>query len=110
MLMLPEVKVYLATAVTDMRKSFNGLAMLVKEEMGKDVFMGELFVFMSRRADRVKILYWDRNGFCIWAKRLEKGVFHRPKIQGKVAKMQIHELSLLLEGIDLTHAQRLKAL
>lgn len=56
------------------------------------------------------MLYWDLNGFCLWAKRLEKGAFRRPKIQGKVAKMRIHELSLLLEGIDLTHPQRLEPL
>jgi transposase len=110
MLMLPDVKVYLATAATDMRKSFDGLSALVKQEIKKDVLTGELFVFMSRRGDRIKVLYWDRNGFCLWAKRLEKGVFRRPKIQGKVAKMRVHELSLLLEGIDLTHAQRLEPL
>ena len=90
MLMLPDVKVYLATVATDMRKSFDGLAALVKQEMKKDVLTGELFVFMSRRGDRIKVLYWDRNGFCLWAKRLEKGTFRRPKIQGKVAKMRIH--------------------
>lgn len=108
--MLPETRVYLATQPTDMRRSFDGLAMLVKQEMGKDVFNGELFVFMGRRADRIKVLYWDRNGFCLWAKRLEKGIFRRPKIQGKIAKMSSHELMLLLEGIDLTHRQRLESL
>jgi transposase len=108
--MLPDLKVYLATAPTDMRKSYDGLASLVKQEMGKDVFTGELFVFLSRRGDRVKALYWDRNGFCLWSKRLEKGVFRRPKIQGKVASMRMHELSLLLEGIDLTNRQRLAAI
>lgn len=110
MLMLPETRVYLAVQPTDMRRSFDGLARLVKESMNKDVFNGELFVFMGRRSDRVKILYWDRNGFCLWAKRLEKGVFHRPRIQGVVAKMSSHELMLLLEGIELTHPQRLKSL
>jgi transposase len=107
MLMLPDVKVYLSTAVTDMRKSFDGLAQLIKQEMGKDVFTGELFVFFNRSANRVKILYWDRNGYCLWAKRLENGIFRRPKVQGKVAPMRLNELSLLLEGIDLTHKQRL---
>jgi transposase len=110
MLMLPDVKVYLSTAVTDMRKSYDGLAQLVKQELSKDVFTGELFVFFNRSANRVKILYWDRNGYCLWAKRLEKGTFRRPKVQGKVATMRINELSLLLEGIDLTHYQRLVAL
>ncbi len=107
MLMLPDVKVYLSTAATDMRKSFDGLAQLVKQEMNKDVFSGELFVFFNRSGDRVKILYWDRTGYCLWAKRLENGAFRRPKVQGKVAPMRLNELSLLLEGIDLTHKQRL---
>lgn len=84
--MMPDVKVYLATAHADMRKSFNGLAYLVKQELNKDLLSGELFVFISRRGDKVKILYWDRNGLCIWSKRLEKGLFRRPKIQGKVAQ------------------------
>jgi transposase len=67
MLMLPDVKVYLSTVATDMRKSFDGLAQLVKQDMGKDVFTGELFVFFNRSGDRVKILYWDRTGYCLWA-------------------------------------------
>lgn len=110
MLMLPDVKVYLCTLATDMRKSFDGLAQLVKQEMSKDVFTGELFVFFNRSGDRVKVLYWDRNGYCLWAKRLENGRFRRPKLSGKVALMGINELSLLLEGIDLTHRQRLTPL
>jgi len=110
MLMLPDVKVYLSTESTDMRKSFDGLAQIVKSEMAKDVFTGELFVFFNRSGNRVKILSWDRNGYCLWAKRLEQGAFRRPKVQGKVAPMRLNELSLLLEGIDLTHKQRLTPL
>ncbi|HRE30513.1 MAG TPA: IS66 family insertion sequence element accessory protein TnpB, partial [Candidatus Berkiella sp.] len=81
-----------------MRKSFDGLAKLVKQEMSKDVFSGELFVFFNRSGDRVKILYWDRAGYCLWAKRLEKGAFHRPKVHGKVASMpgQTHWLPIEL--------------
>lgn len=106
MMMLPDVKVYLSTAATDMRKSFDGLAQLVKQEMNKDVFNGELFVFFNRSGDRVKVLYWDRTGYCLWAKRLENGAFRRPNVHGKVAPMRLNELTLLLEGIDLTHKQR----
>ena len=69
MFMMPEMKVYLASSATDMRKSYDGLARLIKDEIGKDVFKGELFVFMSKRKDRVKMLYWDRNG----SKGLRKG-------------------------------------
>lgn len=108
--MVPDVKVYLAIFPTDMRRSYDGLAQLVKQEMGKDIFTGDLFVFMSKRGDRVKALYWDRNGFCIWAKRLEKGVFRRPKVQGKVAPMRLNELTLLMEGIDLVNHHRLLAI
>jgi len=109
-MLMPEVKVYLCTMVTDMRKSFDGLAQLVKKEMSKDVFTGELFVFFNRSKDRVKALYWDRNGYCLWAKRLENGRFRPPKAQGKAVPMSMSELSLLLEGIDLTHRQRLTPL
>lgn len=108
MFMMPEMKVYLASSATDMRKSYDGLARLIKDEIGKDVFKGELFVFMSKRKDRVKMLYWDRNGFCLWSKRLEKGVFRQPLLQGKVAVLQMQELHFLLERIDLTHRNRLK--
>ena len=109
-MMLPDLKVFLATEHADMRKSFNGLAALVKVAMGKDVFHGELFVFFNRKADTVRILWWDRNGFCIWTKRLEKGKFRRPQIAGKAATLRLHELTLLLEGIDLTDKRRLAAI
>jgi len=110
MLMLPDVKVFISTEVTDMRKSFDGLATLVIQSLKKEVFTGDLFVFFNRKADRVKILYWDRNGYSLWAKRLEKGVFRLPKVQGNVIPMRSNELSLLLEGIDLTDKQRLTAI
>jgi transposase len=106
MFVLPGVKVYISTLATDMRKSFDGLATLVKSQMGKDVFNGDLFVFFNRGNNRVKILYWDRNGYCMWAKRLEKGAFRQLKVEGKTAKLSMNELSLLLEGIDLTNKQR----
>ena len=110
MLMLPDVKVYIATEPADMRKSFDGLAVLVKQSLNKEIFNGDLFVFFNRKSDRVKILYWDRNGYALWAKRLESGIFRLPKVQGKVIPMRSNELSLLLEGIDLTDKQRLVSL
>ena len=67
----PEVKVYVALGVTDMRKSINGLALLVEEHFRLDLFSGSLFTFCNRKRDRVKIIYWDRNGFCLWMKRLD---------------------------------------
>lgn len=107
MLMLPDVKVFISTQATDMRKSFDGLAILVQESIKKDLFKGELFVFFNRRCDRVKILYWDRNGYCLWAKRLENGLYRLPKVRGDVIPMKSSELGMLLEGIDLTNPHRL---
>jgi transposase len=105
----PSVKVYVAADVTDMRRSIDGLSLLVQEVLKKDPFSGHLFVFCNKRGDKIKILYWDRNGFCLWFKRLERGVFRLPKVQTKVFMIMPNELSLLLEGIDLTDKNRLSA-
>ena len=105
----PSVKVYVAADVTDMRKSIDSLSVLVQEVLKKDPFSGHLFVFCNKRGDKIKILYWDRNGFCLWFKRLERGVFRLPKVQTKVFMIMPNELSLLLEGIDLTDKNRLSA-
>jgi transposase len=72
------VRVYLCTAPCDMRRSFGGLHALVISAMRLDAFAGHLFVFANRRRDRVKILYWDRDGFAVWAKRLEEGTYAMP--------------------------------
>lgn len=103
----PAVQIYVASEPADMRKSFNGLTILVDEALEKDPMSGHLFVFRNRRGDRVKILYWDRSGFCIWYKLLERGSFHLPT-PGDAAyvEMSSAELSLLLEGIDLSVARR----
>jgi len=96
------VKVLVATQFTDRRKAHDGLARLVQDELKQNVFSGHLFVFFNRKANRVKLLYWDSNGYCLWYKRLEKGQFIRPRTQGKVYSLSAGELSLLLEGVDLT--------
>ncbi len=105
----PSVKVYIASEATDMRKSIDALSHLVQEVLKKDVLSGHLFVFCNKRGDKIKILYWDRNGFCLWYKRLERGVFRLPKVQKEVFMIAPNELSLLLEGIDLTDRKRLTA-
>mgnify|MGYP003667879347 CR=1 FL=1 len=100
------VRVYLALGRTDMRKGMNGLSILVQEVLGKDVFAGHLFVFRGRRGDLIKILCWDGQGFCLFAKRLERGRFVWPSAKDGVAHVTSAQLSMLLEGIDWRMPQR----
>ena len=102
----PSVRIYAATEATSMHLSFDRLAALASEVMGADPFSGHLFVFRNRGNAKVKILFWDRTGFCLWYKRLEKGTFHFPRVEGSHVEMEAAELSLLLEGIDLGGARR----
>jgi transposase len=92
-----------------MRKSFDAMSYYVTKELQQDVYQGSIYVFCNKRGDKIKLFYWDRNGYCYWYKRLERGVFRLPKIADKVFKVSVSELSLLLEGIELTHRQRLQA-
>ena len=100
------VQVYVALGVTDMRKSINGLSIMVEEELGLDLFTKNLFAFCNRKRDIVKILYWDANGFCVWKKRLEKDVFQWPESEDEVIQISTPSLSWLLNGLDLTQAHR----
>jgi transposase len=102
----PAVRVYLATAPADMRKSFDGLAALAKGALQLDPFSGHLFVFANRRRDRIKVLYWDRDGFAVWAKRLERGTYKIPATTAGRVEMTAAELAALLAGIDLDSARR----
>ena len=102
----PSVRIYLAREPADMRCSFDGLTARVRSVLDADPFSGHLFVFRNRRGDRVKILLWDRSGFCIWYKRLEKGTFRFPEAHEASLEIESAELSLLLEGIDLKGARR----
>ena len=109
MMTLPAVvRVYLCTVACDMRRGFDGLKMLAATVVGVDPLGGHLFVFCSRRADRVKILYWDRDGWALWAKRLEAGTFAYPFATAGRREITAGELSALLEGIDLGSAKRRK--
>jgi transposase len=93
-------KVWLACGVTDMRKGFDGLAALVQLTLREDPFSGQLFVFRGRRGDRVKILWWDGDGVCLFAKRLERGRFVWPRTTEGTVHLTQAQLSMLLEGID----------
>jgi transposase len=112
MIHLPaSVRVYLCLTPCDMRKSFDSLQSLVREHLELDAFAGHLFVFASRRRDRVKILYWDRDGFAVWSKRLEEGTYAVPfGDDGGERRREItaQELGALLSGIDLSTAKRRK--
>lgn len=95
------VRAYIATGVTDMRKSINGLSILVTDQLELDPLSGHLFVFCNRKRDLLKILYWDRNGFCLWQKRLEKDRFQWPRSEREVLALHGHELTWLLDGLSL---------
>ena len=96
-----QTKVYLAIGNTDMRKAINGLSILVQESMELDPFSGHLFVFCNRKRNIIKILYWDRNGFCLWSKRLEKHFFRWPESSEEVMKIDQRELMWLVDGLEI---------
>ena len=99
------VRVYLATHPADMRRSFDGLSALVSG-LALDPLSGHLFVFVNKRRDRIKVLYWDRDGLAVWAKRLERGTFRLPVAGADRLEMTTAELAALLAGIDLNTARR----
>ncbi|SRR5581483_161933 len=108
-------RVFLCTLPTDMRKGFDSLAGLVQAELGQDPLAGDLFVFRSRRGDRLKLLWWDEDGFALWYKRLEEGSFVLPRADEQRQAVGAHglvlrpaELAMLLDGIDLGQVKRHK--
>ena len=111
MIHLPaSVRVYLCLSPTDMRRSFDGLHALVRDHLELEALAGHLYRFANRRKDRLKILYWDRDGFAIWAKRWEAGRYVIPSGEAGSRRREIssEELSALLSGIDLSTARRRK--
>ena len=101
-----DVKIYLALGATDMRKSINGLSIIASEQMKLDIFSGHLFVFCNRNGTILKILYWDRNGFCVWQKRLEKDRFKWPGTRKEVMNIGKKELSWLVAGLNIQQAHK----
>jgi transposase len=102
------IRVYLCTVACDMRRSFDGLSMMAEHIIRCNPFSGHLLVFCNRRSDRLKILYWDRDGWAIWYKRLEAGTFQFPFAQTGRREIAAWELGILLEGIDLEKGRRRK--
>jgi transposase len=104
------VDIYLSTAPADMRKSFDGLLALAANHLGRDPLAGGLFVFLNRRRDRMKLLYWDGDGLAIWAKRLESGTFQLPPVdvQAKSITLSATQWMLLLRGIELSSVKQRK--
>jgi transposase len=93
-------RVWLAAGVTDLRKGFDGLAAIVQLQLAEDPFSGHLFVFRGRAGDRIKVLWWDGDGLCLFAKRLERGRFVWPQASSGTVALTGAQLSMLLEGID----------
>jgi len=99
-------KVYLGLGVTDGRKAINGLGLLVESQLKQELLSGDLFAFCTRSRSLVKILYWDKNGFCLWQKRLEKEKFKWPETDAEVKEIKSEELAWLLAGLDIEQAHK----
>jgi transposase len=104
------MRLWLCVEPIDMRLGFDRLADLAAAVTGQDPLSGHLFVFRGRRGDRLKVLYWDRDGYALWYKRLEEGTFRLPKVAEGVGSVELRasELAMLLEGIDLSSVRRVK--
>lgn len=101
MIALPSgTRIWIAAGVTDLRRGFDGLAALVQTQLEADPFSGHIFAFRGRRGDRIKLLWWDGDGLCLFAKRLERGRFVWPQATNGTVSLTPAQLSMLLEGID----------
>lgn len=98
--------IFIQPGSTDMRKQINGLAIIVEEVLNENSMSGNLYLFCSKSRRRLKILYWDRNGFCMWQKRLEQDRFPWPKTKGEVLEITREELFMLLDGINFFNAHK----
>jgi transposase len=105
-----QTRIFIALHATDMRKGFDGLSGLVSDTLKQDPLSGALFLFVNRRRDRMKVLYWDGDGLAIWYRRLEQGTFQVPASNEQLKAIEIRsdEFTMLLRGIDLTSVKRRK--
>jgi transposase len=104
----PTVRIYLAAQPTDLRKSFDSLAAVVREGLGGDPLSGDIFVFRNKAADRIKLLIWEEDGYAIWYKRLEAGCYRFPSAPESLPRVEIRaaDLVMLLAGVDLASVRR----
>ena len=106
----PQIRVFLYRRPTDMRKSFHGLVALTESALKQDPLSGSLFVFLNRKRDRIKILYWGQTGFCIWYQQLQQGTYQLPHEKSleehDTLEVTRSQLSLILDGIDLSSARQ----
>jgi transposase len=102
------IRVFVAVGVSDLRRGFDGLAQRARDQLKQDPMTGHLFVFANRKRDRIKILYWDRDGYAIWMKRLERGTFRWPTSDSDCLEWSGAELAAVLGGIDLNDARKRK--
>lgn len=102
------MRIWLYSQPTDMRKSYTGLSSLVKNQLQENPLSGQFFVFINRRRTQLKVLYFDRSGYCIWMKKLEQGLFRYTQSDGEKQRLNWTELKLLLEGIELKNTRQFK--
>jgi len=101
---ISKVRIFIRPGHTDLRKAINGLSVLIQEEMESDPFSGSLYVFCNKDKRLLKIIYWDKNGFCLWQKRLEKHKFPWPSTEEDVLEIDYEKIQMLLQGIDFWNA------
>jgi transposase len=102
----PAVRIFLAARPADMRRGFDGLARMATEVIRQDPLSGALFVLRNRKGDRLKVLYWAGDGYALWYRRLERGTFRFPACEGEAVEIRAADLTLILEGIDLSGVRR----
>ena len=101
-----KIRVFVKPGSTDMRKQVNGLSLIVMEELHKDIFEGHLYLFCNKPRRLLKIIYWDKNGFCLWLKRLEKDKFPWPQNETEATEITLEQFGFLLSGIDFWNAHK----
>jgi transposase len=108
MFLPPSVKIFMSDRPVDMRKGFDGLMAIIRQQWRSDAFSGHLFVFVGAQGDRIKILFWDRGGFVLYYKRLEHGRFKLPKlrVEQQTIELEATQLFMLLDGIDYSQVKR----